>query len=115
MFLPSSSLQFLFYFHFHFQEATNLRLTEVPDGRVLAIQFVARNVILGTTWVNNRWLLTLNSPEALRELLNHGLEIEGEEVKVRRYDDVLKAEYHGFMIAKIKRDSEAKHKIGVRR
>ena len=98
----------------HPQAATNRLLSGVPGGRIVSIQFVARNVMLGTTWCSNRWLLTLNSTLALREFHGRCLDIEGEQVNVRCYDNVLKEEYRNFMNAKIKQNS-AKNKIGVRR
>lgn len=60
------------------------------------IQFEARNAILGTTWCTNRWILTLVDRQSADRLIQSGLDIRGEKVRVRRHDDVAMEEYRRF-------------------
>lgn len=60
------------------------------------IQFVARNVIGGSSAMNERWLVGVNCAEAKREMMR-GLYWSGEDITVRRYDEVMAEEYKTFL------------------
>ena len=73
------------------------RLSSLPSGNyVRTVQYVPRNVINGTSKLDDRWLVTLTSERAKQELLR-GLIWRGYMLRVRVYSDVLKEEYNKYM------------------
>lgn len=68
----------------------------VPDARVEWIQFEARNVILKTTCLPNRWIVQLNCDQAAKWLTATGMTLNSEKVKVELYDDVTRLEYEAY-------------------
>ena len=63
------------------------------NGRVDKLQYIERNVLLGTQGLDNRWLITFNVQEARDELMRHGMTFFNQRVTLRRYDDIMAEEY----------------------
>ena len=74
------------------------RLERLEDPGGFTLQFVPRYVIHGASGVEDRWLITVETPGARREL-QRGLfhTAKGFSYVVRRYDDVIKEEYQKYL------------------
>ena len=72
-------------------------LENIPNAKVTSLQFVARNVILGTIWVDNRWIVGLSTKQCVTVLMGRGIVLNGEPIKLRKYDDIIKEEYDKFV------------------
>ena len=72
------------------------RLVLTPDSEVTSIQYVNRNVINGTSDMEDRWVITLNRMAAKRAVLR-GFFLGNAPILVRHYDDVLQEEYRAFV------------------
>ena len=83
--------------HKQVKVAANRTLSESDGCHVTDIEFVPRNVILGTTWCDNRWVLGVNSKLAHRMISGKGIHIEGNYIRVRSYQDVMNEEYDRFL------------------
>ena len=57
------------------------------------LQYIDRNVLLGTKGLDNRWLITFNAQEARDELMRQGLIFFNKKITLRRYDDIMAEEY----------------------
>ena len=66
------------------------------DCHVTEVAFIARNVILGITWSENRWVLNVNSKYAHFILTAEGVLIKGVHYDVKPYQEVLSAEYEMY-------------------
>ena len=64
--------------------------------KIEAIQFLARNVILGGREAENRWLITLNTREAAVEIVQQGVFIFGKRLQLSFFDDVQQQEYKDY-------------------
>lgn len=78
------------------------------ESRVVRVEFVARNVILGIGWCGNRWLITIDNDKAFGLLIGQGVIIGGDKIKCRPYDKVLKEEYKRYLENKDALDKKKK-------
>ncbi len=76
--------------------AGNKTLSDCEGCHVTGVEFVARNVILGTTWCDNRWVVKVNSELAHRMLSGKGIHIKGKYFRVRPYQEVMMEEYQRY-------------------
>ena len=65
----------------------------LPQAGVICLQFMDRNVLLGTQGLDNRWIITVNCQEARDELLRTGLALFNKKISLRRHDDIMSEEY----------------------
>ena len=63
---------------------------------VTEVEFIARNVILGVTWSENRWVLNVNKKLAHYILITEGVLIKGVHYDVKPYQEVRSAEYKQY-------------------
>ncbi len=63
---------------------------------VVSVQYVDRNVALGTRNLENRWLITVTTQQAKDELITQGISIVNRKIAIRPYDEVLSEEYQEF-------------------
>ena len=66
-------------------------------GQLEEIEFVPRSVHFGSVHVQNLWILTLNHKEARFYTISHGIEISGERVFPKSYDDYIFTEYEKYI------------------
>ena len=71
-------------------------IEHIPEARVCSLQFGARNVMLGTMWVDNRWIIDVSTKQCVNVLIGRGIQLNHETIKLRRYDDVIREEYEKF-------------------
>lgn len=69
--------------------------------QVVSVQVIDRNVIHASRWLENRWLITVNSAAARFRLLRGCLRMLNKTVNVRAYDDVVTEEYHEYQAGNI--------------
>lgn len=69
--------------------------------QVVSIQMIDRNVIHASRWLENRWLVTVNSPAARFRLLRGSLRLLNKVISVRAYDDVVTEEYYEYQAGDI--------------
>ena len=62
----------------------------------MSLRFCARNVMLTTTWLDNRWLVKLSTKQCGTVLMGRSLVLNRQPIKMRRYDDVVKEEYEKY-------------------
>ena len=67
------------------------------DNKVDKMVFQPRSVILGSMWVENRWVVTVSSETAKTSLVIYGVHVGGKDLRCRVYDDVLGEEYKRFL------------------
>jgi hypothetical protein len=105
---PPEPYPMTLYFNLHGYSATHTdvlsRIRKLlplcADAEVSSIQFQPIELSADTRnmTVDNRWIVTLNRSEAIERL--YGLEMEfggGKKVVLRRYDDILQAEYRRYL------------------
>ena len=83
--------------HKQVKMAANQTLSESQGCHVTEVEFIPRNVILGTNWCDNRWVLGVNNKLAHRMISGKGIRIHGNYVRVRSYQDVMNEEYQRFV------------------
>ena len=83
--------------HHQVKMAATQTLRESEGCHVTGVAFVARNVILGTHWCDNRWVVGVNNKLAHRMISGKGIRINGNYVRVRSYQDVQDEEYQRFL------------------
>ncbi len=66
------------------------------DCHLTEVAFIARNVMLGITWSENRWVLNVNNKHAHFILTAEGMLINGVHYDVKPYQEVLSAEYEQY-------------------
>jgi len=52
---------------------------------------------VGWQGLDNRWLVTVNSPEAVERLVEDGFLLYNRRIVIRRYDDMLTQEYQQYL------------------
>ncbi len=72
-------------------------LRTCQDGHVVSLEFVPRSVQLGSVYVENQWILTLNSQKTKFFCINNGLFINEEKVEVLSYDEFIFGEFEKFI------------------
>jgi hypothetical protein len=70
---------------------------ESVNGQVVEIEFVPRSVHFGSVYVQNLWILTLSDKDAKFFTISHGIEINGEKVIPKSYDDYIYTEYEKYI------------------
>ena len=85
--------------HRYVLDMVRLRLKDVPtaSGRVNGIQFIDRNTLHGTQGMDNRWLVSLASREAVQVLMDGGLRLFNRNIVVKAYDEILRQEYKEYV------------------
>ena len=83
--------------HKQVKMAANQTLSESQGCHVTDVEFIPRNVILGTNWCDNRWVVGVNNKLAHRMISGKGIRIRGNYVRVRSYQDVVNEEYQRFV------------------
>ena len=83
--------------HQQVYEAVVTSLVNIPHASVVSLRFAARNVALTTLWVDNRWIIKLSTKQCVNVMLGRGITLNMQNVKVRRYDDVLQDEYEKYV------------------
>ena len=69
--------------------------------QVVTVQMIDRNVIHASRWLENRWLITVNSAIAKFKLIRTGMRMLNKTVSVRAYDDVVTEEYYEYQVRNI--------------
>ena len=67
------------------------------DGRVVSLEFVPRSVHMGSVYIENQWILTLNSQNSKYLLVTNGVRIKDEIIPVKSYDEFIFNEYERFI------------------
>ena len=83
-------------------------LKYAQPARVLEIRFEERSVIHGTSGLEDRWILRVDSSQTRRLLERTALEIHGRTVFFRPYDTILRQEYKQHL-----RHEKAMQKLNV--
>ena len=66
-------------------------------GHVKSLEFIPRSVHLGSVYVENQWILTLSDQNTKFFTITNGIEIKGEKLSVKSYDEFIFAEYERFI------------------
>ena len=77
-------------------EEVNSYLRDV-DGHVESLEFVPRSVLLNSVYVDNLWILQLNNSNTKFYTITNGIEIKGEKISVKSYDEFIFSEYERFI------------------
>lgn len=87
-------------------------LEYIPNAKVVKMQFVPRTVLLGVGWVKNRWVVELSTAQCVTVLVGRGIIVNGENVRMRKHDDVLREDYDKFLNnrEKFSRKTRNRHK-----
>ncbi len=67
------------------------------DGHVVSLEFVPRSVQLGSVYVENQWILTLNNQKTKFFCINNGLFVCDEKIEVQSYDEFIFGEFDKFI------------------
>ena len=94
--LPGVSLGHRFLLDMVKEKLSSVTPLNVEAASVTYIRFLDRNVVMGAQCLMNRWIITVNCVEARDELLRVELYLINKKVALKRYDDVLKAEYKEY-------------------
>lgn len=76
-------------------EEANKSLQSV--GQIVEVEFVPRSVHFGSVYVQNLWILTLNDKDAKYYTISHGIEISGQKVVPKSYDEYIYTEYEKYI------------------
>lgn len=66
-------------------------------GHVISLEYVPRSVQLGSVYVENQWILTLDSQKTKFFAITNGVDICGEQVPVQSYDEFIFSEFEKFI------------------
>lgn len=80
------------------EEATKaLKNTPKKGAHLVSIEFVPRSVHLGSVYVENQWILTLDSQDTKFFLTHNGINIDGHLATVQSYDEFIFSEFEKFI------------------
>lgn len=66
-------------------------------GHVVSLEFVPRSVHYGSVYVDNQWILTLNSQNTKFFAITNGIKIDDEQINVQSYDEFIFTEFERFI------------------
>ena len=72
------------------------RFRYINPTKVVGLQCVSRDVLLGSRGLGNRWLITVDNKEGVSDLLRRGLVIHKKSILLRKYDDVISDEHKTY-------------------
>lgn len=67
------------------------------NGRAVCLEFVPRSVQLGSVYVENQWILTLDCQKTKFFCITNGLRLGGDGVEVQSYDEFIFKEFERFI------------------
>ena len=67
------------------------------NGHVVSLEFVPRSVHYGSVYVDNQWILTLNSQNTKFYAITNGIKIDEEQISVQSYDEFIFTEFERFI------------------
>ena len=66
-------------------------------GHVVSLEFVPRTVHFGSVYVDNQWILTLDSQHTKFYAITKGIRVDGEQIEVQSYDEFIFNEFEKFV------------------
>jgi hypothetical protein len=67
------------------------------DGQVTQVEFVPRSVHLSSVYVDNLWIVTLNTKDAKYNLISREFFINGQKINAKSYDEYINMEYEKYI------------------
>lgn len=77
------------------EEAT--KCLKGTKGHVVSLEFVPRSVHLGSVYVENQWILTLDKEYTKFYTITNGIKIDDEQIEVQSYDEFIFNEFEKFI------------------
>ena len=63
----------------------------------MSLEFVPRTVHFGSVYVDNQWILTLDSQHTKFYAITKGIRVDGEQIEVQSYDEFIFNEFEKFV------------------